>query len=55
MVRRKTDRRHMTGYYDDRTARRVTLLVTSTDEILGTDIPQGATFLPGGSAQMPTG
>ena len=36
VVRRKTNRRHMTGDHHGRTARRATLLVTATDEILGT-------------------
>ena len=36
MIRRKTNRRHMTGDHHGRTARRATLLVTATDEILGT-------------------
>ena len=36
MIRRKTNRRHMTGDHHDRTATRATLLVTAADEILGT-------------------
>jgi hypothetical protein len=36
VIRRKTNRRHMTGDHHGRTARRATLLVTTTDEILGT-------------------
>ena len=36
MIRRKTNRRHMTGDHHGPTARRATLLVTATDEILGT-------------------
>ena len=36
MIRRKTSRRHMTGDHHGRTAGRATLLVTATDEILGT-------------------
>ena len=36
VIRRKTNRRHMTGDHHDRTARRATLLVTAADEILGT-------------------
>ena len=36
VIRRKTNRRHMTGDHHGRTARRATLLVTATDEILGT-------------------
>jgi hypothetical protein len=39
VVRRKTNRRHMTGDHHGRTARRATLLVTATDEILGTHKP----------------
>ena len=36
MIRRKTNRRHMTGDHHGRAAGRATLLVTPTDEILGT-------------------
>jgi len=36
VIRRKTNRRHMTGDHHDRTARRTTLLVTAAEEILGT-------------------
>ena len=36
MIRRKTNRRHMTGDHHGRTAWRATLLVAATDEILGT-------------------
>ena len=36
VIRRKTNRRHMTGDHHGRTARRATLLVTAADEILGT-------------------
>jgi hypothetical protein len=36
MIRRKTNRRHMTGDHHGLTAGRATLLVTATDEILGT-------------------
>jgi hypothetical protein len=36
VIKRKTNRRHMTGDHHDRTARRATLLVTAADEILGT-------------------
>jgi hypothetical protein len=36
VLRRKTNRRHMTGDHHSRTARRATLLVTAADEILGT-------------------
>jgi len=36
VIRRKTNRRHMTGDHHGRTAGRATLLVTATDEILGT-------------------
>jgi hypothetical protein len=42
MVRRKTNRRHMTGDHHGRTARRATLLVTATDEILGRHSLDGA-------------
>jgi hypothetical protein len=35
MLRRKTNRRHMTGDHHGRAAGRATLLVTQTDEILG--------------------
>jgi hypothetical protein len=37
VIRRKTNGRHMTGDHHGRTARRATLLVTATDEILGAD------------------
>jgi hypothetical protein len=36
VIRRKTNRRHMAGDHHGRTAKRTTLLVTATDEILGT-------------------
>jgi hypothetical protein len=36
VIRRKTNRRHMTGDHHGRTTGRATLLVTATDEILGT-------------------
>jgi hypothetical protein len=36
VIRRKTNRRHMTGDHHGRTAGRATLLVTAADEILGT-------------------
>jgi hypothetical protein len=36
VIRRKTNRRHMIGDHHRRTAGRTTLLVTATDEILGT-------------------
>jgi len=36
VVRRKTNRRHMTGDHYGRTGRTATLLVTVTDEILDT-------------------
>ncbi len=44
MIRRKTNRKHMTGDHHGRTAKRATLLVTATDEILGTHRTQ--TFFP---------
>jgi hypothetical protein len=40
--RRKTNRRHMTGDHHGWTARRATLQVTATDEILGTHTATGA-------------
>jgi hypothetical protein len=36
VIRRKMNRRHMTGDHHGRTASRATLPVTATDEILGT-------------------
>ena len=36
VIRRKTNRRHMTGDHHGRTARRATLLAIAADEILGT-------------------
>jgi hypothetical protein len=40
MIRRKTNRRHMTGDHHGQTAGRATLQVTATDEILGTHTPK---------------
>ena len=41
MIRRKTNRRHMTSDHHGRTASRATLQVTATDEILGTHGARG--------------
>jgi hypothetical protein len=40
VIRRKTNRRHMTGDHHGRTVRRAMLLVTATDDILGTHRPK---------------
>ena len=39
MIRRKTNRRHMTGDHHGRTSEKATLLVRAADEILGTHNP----------------
>ena len=43
LVRRKTNRRHMTGDHHGRTAGGATLLVRAVDEILGTHRRPGST------------
>ena len=47
MVRRKTNRRHMTGDHQGRTSEKATLQVRAADEILGTHRPTACTGQPG--------
>jgi hypothetical protein len=51
VIRRKTNRRHMTGDHHGQTARRATLPITAADEILGTHRYLGVAAL--GSAPQP--
>ena len=53
MIRRKTNRRHMTGDHHGRAAGRATLLVTPTDEILGTHSQGIAQHVPDGEPDSP--
>jgi hypothetical protein len=48
VIRRKTNRRHMTGDHHGQTTRRATLLVTAADEILGTHSGSDTVFAPTG-------
>jgi hypothetical protein len=54
VIRRKTNRRHMTGDHHGRTAMRATLLVTALDGILGTHkVMHGHHRLDAGSVGHP--
>ena len=54
MIRRKTNRRHVTGDHHGRTPRRATLQVAAADEILGTHKTRsGLTMRP--VVALPTG